>query len=136
MTRSPFSRLRPCIRARSSFSVEAKSLPFQTSILMDGLSGSLGAHQDDLAGGEAEGLRSGSPPPAGRLPGLGRVDVVAAGDVPGGGLALGLPDVAEVVALGDGDDHGQPAASFPVTRRGTDHDHLDECNGLRRYEPW
>jgi hypothetical protein len=31
---------------------------------------------------------------------------------------LGLPDVAEVVALGDGDDHGQPAASsFPnVTR--------------------
>ena len=20
--------------------------------------------------------------------------------------------------------------------RGTDHDHLDQCNGLRRYEPW
>jgi hypothetical protein len=33
-------------------------------------------------------------------------------------LSLGLPDVAEVVALGDGDDHGQPAASsFPSVTR-------------------
>jgi hypothetical protein len=26
---------------------------------------------------------------------------------------LSLPDIAEVVSLGDGDDHGQTAASFP-----------------------
>ena len=34
---------------------------------------------DGLAGGEAEGLGAGSPPAAGRFPGLGGVDVVAAG---------------------------------------------------------
>ena len=63
-----------------------------------------------LAGGEAEGLGAGSPPAAGRFPILGGVDVVAAGRVRRAGLGLSLPDIAEVVALGDGDDHGQPAA--------------------------
>ena len=93
---------------------------------------------DDLAGGEAEGLGSGSPPAAGRFPGLGGVDVVAAGGAPGVVLGLGLPAVAEVVALGNCDDHGQTAASLLTgsAGRGTDHDHFDECNGLRRYEPW
>ena len=39
----------------------------------------VGLALDGLAGDEAEGLGSGSPPPAGRFPGLGGVDVVAAG---------------------------------------------------------
>ncbi len=73
---------------------------------------------DNLAWGEAEGQRSGSPPPAGRFPGQGGVEVVTASGVPGSGLGLGLPDVAEVVALGNGDNHGQPAASFPPGSRG------------------
>ena len=34
---------------------------------------------DGLAGGEAEGLGAGSPPPAGWFPGLGGVEVVPAG---------------------------------------------------------
>jgi hypothetical protein len=38
--------------------------------------------------------------------------------VPASGLALGLPDVAEVVALGDGDDHGQSAASLRYVAAG------------------
>jgi hypothetical protein len=75
---------------------------------------------DDLASGEAESLGSGSPPPAGRLPGLSGIDVIAAESVLRAGLALGLPDIAEVVALGDGDDHGQTAASFPRSRRPRD----------------
>src|SRR6266581_9415438 len=45
MSRSPSSRPHPGIRERSSSSVEAITSPFQTSILMDGLSGSLGAPQ-------------------------------------------------------------------------------------------
>jgi len=61
---------------------------------------------DDLTGRKAEGLGAGSPPAAGRLPGLSRVDVVAAGGA-GGWVVLGFPDLAEVVALGDGDDYGQ-----------------------------
>jgi hypothetical protein len=61
---------------------------------------------DGLAGGEAEGLGAGSPPAAGRLAGLDGVHVVPAGRVPGG-VVLGFPDVAEIVALGDGDDYGQ-----------------------------
>jgi hypothetical protein len=61
---------------------------------------------DGLAGGEAEGLCSGSPPAAGWFAGLGGVEVVPA-DTPVGGVVLGFPDVAEVVALGDGDDYGQ-----------------------------
>jgi hypothetical protein len=61
---------------------------------------------DGLAGGEAEGLGSGSPPAAGWLPGLGGVKVIPAGAA-FGGVVLGFPDVAEVVALGDGDDYGQ-----------------------------
>ena len=64
----------------------------------------------DLPGGEAEGLCSRSPPSAGRFPGLGGVDVVAARRA-ASGLALGLPDVAQVVTLRHGDDHGQTAAS-------------------------
>jgi hypothetical protein len=60
---------------------------------------------DGLAGGEAEGLGSWSPPVAGWFPGLGGVEVVPAGA--SGGVVLGFPDVAEVVALGDGDDYGQ-----------------------------
>jgi len=64
-----------------------------------------------LAWGEAEGLRAGSPPAAGRFPILGGVDVIAAGRARSAGLGLGFPDVAEVIALGDGDHHGQPAAS-------------------------
>ena len=66
----------------------------------------IGLVADGLAWGESEGLGSGSPPAAGWFPGLGGVNVVA----PGGafsGVVLGFPDVAEVVALGDGDDHGQ-----------------------------
>jgi hypothetical protein len=69
---------------------------------------------DNLAWGEAEGLSTGPPPPAGRLPGQGGVEIVTASGVTGPRLSLGLPDVAEVVALGDGDHHGQPAASFPA----------------------
>jgi len=53
---------------------------------------------DKLAGVEARGPGLRVPTTGRRLPGLGRVDVVAAGNVPGGGLALGLPDVGEVVA--------------------------------------
>jgi hypothetical protein len=68
---------------------------------------------DDLAGVEAEGLYSWSPPLAGRFPGQGGVEVVTASGASGSGLGL-YPDVAEVVALGDGDNHGQPAASFPT----------------------
>ena len=61
---------------------------------------------DGLAGGEAEGLGAGSPPAAGWFPGLGGVKVVPAGGA-SGGVVLGFPDVAKVVALGDGDDYGQ-----------------------------
>src|SRR5438046_2322232 len=78
----------------------------------------IGPALNDLPGCETQCLRSRSPPPPGWFPGLGGVDVIAAGSAPGAGLALGLPDVAEVVALGDGDDHGQPAAaSFPSVTR-------------------
>jgi hypothetical protein len=59
---------------------------------------------DNLARGEAKGLGSGSPPAAGCFAGLGSVDVVPAGRPPGVAV-LSLPDVAEVVALGDGNDH-------------------------------
>jgi hypothetical protein len=78
---------------------------------------------DLLAWGEAEGLCSGSPPPAGRFARLGGVEVVAAGDA-SGGVVVGFPDVAEVVALGDGDDYcqygdllprgGEAAAGLPM----------------------
>ena len=68
--------------------------------------GVVGLAVDGLAGGEAEGAGARSPPAAGRFPGLGGVEVVAA-DSTLGGVDLGLPDVAEVVALGDGDDYGQ-----------------------------
>jgi hypothetical protein len=44
------------------------------------------------------------------VPGLGGVDVVAARRA-ASGLALGLPDVAQVVTLRHGDDHGQTATS-------------------------
>ena len=66
----------------------------------------VGLAVDGLAGGEAEGLGAGSPPAAGWFPGLGGVEVVPAGSG-FGGVVLGFPDVAEVVALGDGDDYGQ-----------------------------
>ena len=66
----------------------------------------VGLALDGLAGGEAEGLGAGSPPAAGWFPGLGGVEVVPAGGALGG-VVLGFPDVAEVVALGDGDDYGQ-----------------------------
>jgi len=56
--------------------------------------------------GLAEGLGAGSPPAAGWFAGLSGVKVVPA-DGPFGGVVLGFPDVAEVVALGDGDDYGQ-----------------------------
>ena len=46
------------------------------------------------------------PPAAGWPPGLGGVKIIPAGAA-FGGLVLGFPDVAEVVALGDGDDYGQ-----------------------------
>jgi hypothetical protein len=61
---------------------------------------------DGLAGGEAEGLGAGSPPAAGWFAGLGGVNVVPAGGA-SGGVVLGFPDVAEVVALGDGHYYGQ-----------------------------
>jgi hypothetical protein len=70
---------------------------------------------DGLAGGEAEGLYSGSPPAAGWFAGLGGVNVVPAGGA-FGGVVLGFPDVAEVVALGDGDDYGQ--CGGPLSRGG------------------
>src|SRR6185437_12553560 len=66
----------------------------------------VGLALDGLAGDEAEGLGAGSPPAAGWFPGLGGVNVVPAGGTVGG-VVLGFPDVAEVVALGDGDDYGQ-----------------------------
>ena len=66
----------------------------------------VGCALDRLAGGEAEGLCSGSPPAAGRFSGLGGVEVVPS-ERGLGGVVLGFPDVAEVVALGDGDDYGQ-----------------------------
>jgi hypothetical protein len=62
---------------------------------------------NDLARCEAEGLSSRTPPPARRFASLGGVDVIAADRALGAGLLLGLPDVVQVVALGDGDDHGQ-----------------------------
>jgi hypothetical protein len=61
---------------------------------------------DGLAQGEAEGLGAGSPPAAGWFSGLGGAEVVPAGGA-SGGVVLGFPDVAEVVALGDGDHYGQ-----------------------------
>src|SRR5262249_11567508 len=61
---------------------------------------------DGLAGCKAEGLGAGSPPAAWWFVGLGGVEVVPAGGA-SGGMVLGFPDVAEVVALGDGDDYGQ-----------------------------
>jgi hypothetical protein len=66
----------------------------------------VGLALDGLAGCEAEGLGAGSSPAAGWFAGLGGVEVVPAGGAPGG-VVLGFPDVAEVVALGDGDDYGQ-----------------------------
>jgi hypothetical protein len=69
---------------------------------------------DNLAGCEAQGLRPRSPPPAGRLPGQDGVEIVTASRVTGPRMSLGLPDVAEAVTLGDGDHHGQPAASLPT----------------------
>src|SRR5215469_15853608 len=97
----------------------------------------IGRTFDDLASGEAQSLGSGSPPPAGWLPGLSGIDVIAADSALCAGLALGLPDVAEVVALGDSDDHGQTPASSPRSSgRGADHDHLDQCNGLRGCGSW
>ena len=51
-------------------------------------------------------MGAGSPPAAGWFAGLGGVEVVPA-DSGLGGVVLGFPDVAEVVALGDGDDYGQ-----------------------------
>ena len=66
----------------------------------------VGLAVNGLAWGEAEGVGAGSPPAAGWFAGLGGVEVVPAGGAVGGGV-LGLPDVAEVVALGDGDDYGQ-----------------------------
>src|SRR5690242_11381027 len=81
----------------------------RVALLVDSV---IGLAFNDLAGCKAECLRSQSPPLARRFSRLGGVDVVAAGGVPGAGLLpLGFPDVAEVVALGDGDDYGQPAAS-------------------------
>jgi len=59
-----------------------------------------------MAGCEAEGVGAGSPPAAGWFSGLGGVQVVPADRVLGG-VVLGFPDVAKVVALGDGDDYGQ-----------------------------
>jgi hypothetical protein len=67
-----------------------------------------------LACGEAERLRS-RPPPATRwLSGLDGVDVITA-DRLLGTLLVGLvfPRVAEVIALGDGDDHGHGLPSSP-----------------------
>jgi hypothetical protein len=52
---------------------------------------------DVLAGCEAEGLGAGSPPAAGWFADLGGVNVVPAGGA-FGGVVLGFPDVAEVVA--------------------------------------
>ena len=70
---------------------------------------------DGLAGGEAEGLGAGSPPAAGWFSGLGGVNVVPAGGA-SGGVVLGFPDVAKVVALGDGDDYSQYGG--PLSRGG------------------
>src|SRR5262249_63524 len=67
---------------------------------------------DGLAGYEAEGLGAGSPPAARGLPGLGGVKVIPP-RAPFGSVVLGFPDVAEVVALGDGDDYGQYGGLLP-----------------------
>src|ERR1017187_4923983 len=89
-----------------------------------------------LPGREAQCLSSRAPPPARRLPGLGGVDVVAAGAPLGTGPALVLPDVVQVVALGDGHKHGQRLPPSTSRGRGTDHDHSDECNGLSGLRSW
>jgi hypothetical protein len=86
---------------------------------------------DDLACREAQGFGSGAPPPAWRFARLGRVNVVLAAGVLGTALALGLPDVVEVVSLGHRHDHGHQMPPFQSRGRRTDHDHLDQCNGLR-----
>ena len=91
---------------------------------------------DDLACPEAQGFGSGTPPPAWWFPRLGSVNVVPATGALGTGLALGLPDVVEVVALGHRHDHGHQMPPSRSRGRGTDHDHLDQCNGLRGWRPW
>jgi hypothetical protein len=89
-----------------------------------------------LPGREAQCLCSRAPPLARRLLGLGSIDVVAAGAPLGTSPALVLPDVVQVVALGDGHDHGQQLPPSTSRGRGTDHDHSDECNGLRGSGSW
>jgi hypothetical protein len=61
---------------------------------------------DDLTCREAKGFGSGSPPSAWWFSRLGGVNVVPAAGALGTGLALGLPDVVEVVSLGYRHDHG------------------------------
>jgi len=88
----------------------------------------IGLPLDYRALGQAQRGRARTPPPAQWLPALGGTDVVTAGALLGGGLALVLPRVAEVIALGDGDDYGQRLP--PLTSsfgRGTNHDHSDNA---------
>ena len=86
---------------------------------------------DNPSGCKAECFCPRPPPSARWFPVLSGVDVVAAGGPLGGSLALVLPHVAEIEALGDGHDHGHQLPPSADRGRGTDHDHFDQCNGLR-----
>ena len=66
---------------------------------------SIRGDEKQLMGPSATGAPR-APPPARRLPGLSCVDVVAAGAPLRVCLALVSPHIAQVVALGDGDNHG------------------------------
>ena len=105
----------------------------RVALLVDGVvEGTL----NELPGGQAQGLCARSPPMAGWFPCLGGVDVITAAASLGAGLALVLPDVAQVVALGNGNDDGQRLPPSRSRDRGVDHDHSDECNGLRGCGSW
>ena len=86
---------------------------------------------DNLAGGEAERLRGGTPPAARGLTALlARLDVIA-GRVQGQGRVDLLPDVVQVVALAQRADDSQRLTP-PRKADGTDHDHqmVHGCDGF------
>ena len=90
----------------------------------------VGLALDRLARGEAERLRGGAPPAAGRLAALlARVDVVG-GRVHRQGRVDLLPDVVKVVALAQRADNCQRLPP-PREASGTDHEHqmVHGCDG-------
>src|SRR5262249_29156419 len=74
----------------------------------------VGPPLDHLACGEPERLGAGPPPSPGWLARLSGADVITADRLLGAFLVgLVFPHVAEVVALGDGHDHGHGSSSLP-----------------------